>query len=380
MVWDAKQRGLALSVRPNGHMAWKCVYAFHGRARWYHIADARALGLAKAREVAEDVMYRVARGEDPQASRKAARTAGTFEELTTRYFKEWAQKKNRSWKQADALVRKHLLPSWAKLLATDISRSDVKSKIARINAPIVANQVLAAASAIFSWAIKEEVGGIRENPCRLVERNETKSRERVLSDTELAMFWSAFDHAGLVAGTALKLILLTGQRPGEVSHMRREHIEEGWWTLPGEPIPAVGWPGTKNAATHRIWLPVSAQKLIEEFDGLGFVLTGPRGGAVDRLDTAMRSICTALGAVRATPHDLRRTHGTTITSLGFGRDAMNRVQNHKEGGIGSVYDRFEYAEENKRVMEAAAARILSLAEGKLGTANVVNIRGPKISA
>jgi len=39
---------------------------------------------------------------------------------------------------------------------------------------------------------------------------------------------------------------------------------------------------------------------------------------------------------KVTPHDLRRTHGSTITALGFGRDAMNRIQNHREGGIASV--------------------------------------------
>jgi integrase len=72
---------------------------------------------------------------------------------------------------------------------------------------------------------------------------------------------------------------------------------------------------------------------------------------------------------RATPHDLRRTHGSTITALGFGRDAMNRVQNHKEGGIASVYDRHQYAEENKRVMEATAARIMMLVNGAVS--NVV---------
>jgi integrase len=78
----------------------------------------------------------------------------------------------------------------------------------------------------------------------------------------------------------------------------------------------------------------------------------------------MRSVCTKLGAERATPHDLRRTFSTTVTGLGFGRDALNRVTNHKEGGIASVYDRFGYSDENKRVMEAVAARIMSLVEGR----------------
>jgi len=87
----------------------------------------------------------------------------------------------------------------------------------------------------------------------------------------------------------------------------------------------------------------------------------------------MRALCTAHDIARLTPHDLRRTHGTCVTELGFGRDAMNRIQNHREGGIASVYDRHEYAEENKRVMEATAARIISLAKGERERSNVLRI-------
>jgi integrase len=245
-----------------------------------------------------------------------------------------------------------------------------------IAAPVLANQILAAASAIFSWAVKEEI--VASNPCRGVDRNATRSRERVLSDSELPRFWSAFDDAGLVVGTALKVVLLTGQRPGEVSHMRREHIVDGWWEMPGEPVPTLGWPGTKNGESHRVWLPKALQAAIVDLtdDGVtsGFVFAGPRGRAVDGLDAAMRAICAKLGVERATPHDLRRTHGSTITALGFGRDAMNRVQNHREGGIASVYDRHGYAGEAKRVMEAVAAKIMSLAEDRWADGKVVPLR------
>jgi hypothetical protein len=86
----------------------------------------------------------------------------------------------------------------------------------------------------------------------------------------------------------------------------------------------------------------------------------------------MRAICAELGITdKVTQHDLRRTHGTMVTGLGFGRDAMNRIQNHREGGIASVYDRHQYAEENRRVMETVAAHILTLAEGGPGIDNVV---------
>jgi hypothetical protein len=63
-----------------------------------------------------------------------------------------------------------------------------------------------------------------------------------------------------------------------------------------------------------------------------------------------------------------------ITRLGFGRDAMNRIQNHREGGIASVYDRHGYADEDKRIMEAVAARIMALAEGRSEDDKVVPIR------
>jgi hypothetical protein len=204
-VWDEKQRGLAVVVQPTGHKAWKCIYPFHGRPRWYHIGAVASIDLADARKLASRVMFKVAEGNDPAAERKAERSKGTFEELATRYVEEYAKRKNRSWQQADALVRRHLIPRWGKLKAGDISRSDVKAMMARVTAPIVANQTLAAASAIFAWAIREEI--VKTNPCQLVERNDTKARERVLSDSEIPKFWTAFDGAGLLQSTALKLIV-----------------------------------------------------------------------------------------------------------------------------------------------------------------------------
>jgi len=146
--------------------------------------------------------------------------------------------------------------------------------------------------------------------------------------------------------------------------MRREHIVDGWWQMPGSPDPKLGWPGTKNGEGHRVWLPKPALALLDQLDGKGFVFAGSRGKPVGRLSDTMADCCEKLKAERATAHDLRRTHGSTITGLGFGRDAMNRIQNHREGGIAGVYDRHGYAEENKRIMEAVAARIMTLVEGE----------------
>jgi integrase len=372
LIWDTHQRGLALRVQPTGNRSFVAVYSRHGRPRWLFLGKADAIALSDARTLAAKAMFAVAEGGDPAADKKAERGAGTFADLHGRYLEQYAKKHNKSWRQAAALVERFALPRWGKLQAGLITRADVKQLMARIEAPIAANQTLAAISAVFTWGIREEI--VAANPCKLVERNPTKSRERVLSESDIPKFWQAFGDLDPVRGRALKAILLLGQRPGEVAHMRREHIVDGWWQMPGAPVPTLQWPGTKNGADHRIWLPKPARALLTDTgDGSsGFVFAGLRGGPIDRLDDAMRDICAKLRVERATPHDLRRTHGSTVTALAFGRDAMNRIQNHREGGIASVYDRHHYADENKKIMETVAAKIISLIETRAD--NVVAFR------
>src|SRR5262247_3546722 len=188
LVWDSYQRGLALQIQPSGYRSFKLIYRFHNRPRWYHIGAADAIALADARKLAAELMLEVARGKDPAAERKAERGAGTFAEMAERYVEEYAKKKNKSWQQADALVRKHLIPRWGKLEAKSITRSDVRAVMGRIEAPVVANQTKAAASAIFTWAVRMEI--VTANPCAGVVDNETRSRDRVLSDSELPKFWA----------------------------------------------------------------------------------------------------------------------------------------------------------------------------------------------
>ena len=349
VYWDTQQHGLALAVQPSGHRAWKCIYTIRRRgARWYHLGNARAISLADARRLAGKTMVAVAEGGDPHADRLALRGQGSFEQVARRYVEEHASKRNKSWRQADALVAKYLLPRWAKLDIGSIRRADVKAIIAAIAAPVLANQVLAAASPIFSWAVRQDI--IAANPCVGVERNGTVSRERVLSDAEIAAFWPHLS-------APLKMILLTGQRPGEVAHQHRAHIvDERWWVMPGAPDPRTSWPGTKNAQSHRVWLSDPVHELLPD-------VLAAAGRSTLQLQQGMRDICARLGVVeKVTPHDLRRTFCSKVTALGFGRDAMNRVTNHKEGGIGDVYDRHRYQEENKKVMEAVARHIVTLAE------------------
>jgi integrase len=372
LVWDARQAGLAIKIERSGRRSWYCIYRHRGRPRWYRVASASAVGLADARRLAAKIMLQVAEGKDPQAERMAQRDAGTLAELAERYVNEHAKQRNKSWAQADRLVKKYLLPKWGKLDAKTVARADVLQMMSRIKAPVLANQVLAAASAVFSWAVKLEI--VPVNPCRGVERNQTRGRERVLGDGEVGPFWRAMEGVGL-RGMALRMILLTGARPGEVARMRREHIKDGWWTLPGLPDPAIGWCGVKNGRDHRVWLSRAARDIIAEVsDGeAGFVFEDCQ--AVNGLTTAMREICKQLGAERCTPHDLRRTFGTTVVRLGFGRDAMNRLLNHSSrDSVGDVYDRHRFEREDQQIVTAVADHVLALVAGKQRRGNVVRLR------
>ncbi len=398
LYWDTVQHGLVLSVEPTGHKSYKLIYSMRGRPRWFTIGSAQRIGLKEARQIAREKAAEVGRGVDVQAERMAMRKQATFEELAARYVEEHAKRRNKSWAQADALVRRYLLPRWGKLQAQDITRSDVRAVFNTLTdngSPVLANQVLAAASAVFSWAIKNEDAGIGFNPCLGIERNPTKPRERVLSERELPLVWHALDDVGLLQGCALRMVLLTGQRPGEVAHMRWQDLDNGehlltdnnghtytahggWWTLLGQPDVENGWPGTKNAQTPRVWLSTPALAILDDLDcnGEAFVFSGPRGKPVAELGQAMRRICRELRLNQPVrPHDLRRTHGTPITSLGFSRDQMNRIQNHREGGIASVYDRHNYAHEARIIQEAVAARI-EAAVGGGDTRNVVPMTSP----
>jgi hypothetical protein len=63
------------------------------------------------------------------------------------------------------------------------------------------------------------------------------------------------------------------------------------------------------------------------------------------------------------------------TGLGFGRDAMDRILNHKKSKKGKeknvidVYDRYEYGPQDKIIMESVAANIMALIDG--GAGNVI---------
>ena len=80
-----------------------------------------------------------------------------------------------------------------------------------------------------------------------------------------------------------------------------------------------------------------------------------------------------LGVPKFTSHDLRRTFATLIARFGFGRQALDRLLNHSDRGIATVYDRHQYHAEDQRIVDAVARHIARLVEGAEAD-NVVHLR------
>ena len=132
--------------------------------------------------------------------------------------------------------------------------------------------------------------------------------------------------------------------------------------MPGKP--QGDWPGTKNGRDHRVALSEPARDLIESH------LATSAGQASS---TLLKKLVAELGIERVTPHDLRRTCLTWITRLGFGRDAMDRVANHRTSSVTDVYDRHGYGEEDRRIMAAVARHVPASGRGDRQS-NVVALR------
>jgi hypothetical protein len=78
---------------------------------------------------------------------------------------------------------------------------------------------------------------------------------------------------------------------------------------------------------------------------------------------------------RFTKHDLRRTAMTGMTRLGVMRFIAQRVIGHKEPGVGSTYDRYDYLAEKadalRRWAEAVARTTQGAAPARLDLVDVL---------
>ena len=393
--------GFGIRVSPRGGKAWIWVYHFDGRPRRMTLgpyvtkddgaapgepADKKGIGLADARLKLAQARKLLERGIDPGdrevQTRKAERTAETLAELAEAYLEKWARPRKRSAAEDERILRKDVIPAWGKRKAQDITRRDVIALLDRIvdrGSPISANRTLAVVRRMFGWALSRDL--VPANPCTAVRApgKETR-RDRVLSVDEIAALWRALDNPPISKPIrlALKLQLASAQRKAEVigAEWSEFDLSEGIWTIPGE--------RAKNGLPHRVPLSVLAVAVLDEIRAMvpegresKWLFPSPRregsitGPAVDH---AMRDNRDALGTGDATPHDLRRTAASHMTSIGISRLVVSKILNHAEPGITAVYDRHSYDHEKRAALNAWGARLDEIVGARSERPKVLRMR------
>jgi integrase len=348
------------------------MYRSGGIKRRLTLGTYPAISLAAAREQAADALRAVAHGGDPATSKKSAREADTFAELSEEYLEGHAKPKKRTWKKDELVIRKDLAPRFGRLKATDVKRRDVIKLLDEIRergAPIQANRTLEILRKMYNWAISREI--VEHNPCHGIERPSPEHRrERVLTDSEIKAVWQSLGYETPRMAGMFKLRLLTAQRGGEVSRLRWQDIDidGGWWTIPPE--------FSKNGLAHRVPLSTSALEIIEGMreasgDGQWVFPSRTRTGPCTVIWKSVDRIRMHSG-VDFVPHDLRRTAASRMTGdLRINRLVVSKILNHAEPGVTATYDRHSYDKEKRLALDAWAARLEEIIENRPTSSNVV---------
>jgi integrase len=384
--------GLYIRVMPTGRKSWVFRYNFNGTPRRMTIGSYPALSLPQARERHALAMQEIDRSIDPgekaiEAKAKLKASPTVSEALAEFWERELQQKK--SGKETLRLLEKDVVPTWGKRKVADIKRRHIVLLLddIRDRAPIVGNRVHGALTRFFNFTA--ERGIIEDSPCTRIRKISEKGRSRVLTDGEIKLLWKALDLENkdvdlyAVSKLALKMILLTGQRPGEVCGMAWDEIDGDSWNIPAERM--------KGKEPHRVPLSDLTKRIIEDarvYSGTSkFIFTSPRSPlygfkkpekAKPKDDDAPMSSHALPRAMvrhwkemgfdteeRFTPHDLRRTVRTRLAEIGVSDVIAERVLGHKLQGMMATYNRHPYDVEKRQALglwERRLCEILGLTE------------------
>jgi len=395
--WRREGQGFSIRVLPSGEKLWYYIYTFEGKKRFMRLGEGNYpdVSIATARGAFEAARKRVSNGFDPLAEKEALkrdrRNALTVAELVAEYIEKYAKVEKKTWTEDKRCLEKEVIPLWGKLKAEDITRRDVRLLLEGIverGSPVMSNNTFEKIRKMFNYAEEKDI--VKLSPCYGVKKlTKTEPKERVLNDTEIITFWNGIDSAPLSdeIRKALKLILVTAQRPGEVIGLHSREVEGNWWTVPVE--------RAKNGKAHRVFLTPTAKEIIGNKEG--FIFESPRPVKVVTANTVSYApkaihVNAVSCAVRRcleepkdekqgeeltvnedekgptknlrmkswTPHDLRRTAATRLSELRYTDAIIDAILNHIKKGIIATYNKNNYDIEKQEALEAWERKLKSI--------------------
>jgi integrase len=283
--------------------------------------------VAAAREEAKRLKREIDGGADPVGAYQDSRAAPTIADLCTRFERDYIPRKRPSTQRVyRQQIAADILPALGKAKVAAVSHSDIDSFHHKLTsrAPTHANRTLAVLSKMFSLAVRW--GWRTDNPCRGIERNQEEKRHRYLSAAELTRLSEVLAKLDDVsAANAVRLLLLTGARRGELLSARWDDIDiyAGVWVKPGAT--------TKQKTQHRIPLSEAACRLLTEMQEQAdteWLFPARGGGHRAHINSAWDMLRKAAGIPDARLHDLRHTYATALASSGLGLPVIGALLGH----------------------------------------------------
>lgn len=371
-------KGFGVRITSGGATAFVLRYKADGKDRLLTIGEYRTWSLAAARTKAGAYRREIDNGADILEQRREERAAETLEDVAERYCKAHADKLA-SGRDVRTTFRKYLLPELGDKKIKDLRRRHVIAVVEDL-APKhgrTAALLLTYTKQLFAWAEDREI--IEASPIATLKASKVapelspRKRARVLDESEIQALWNLSEPPkGMHKKTllALKLILATGQRPGEVASMTWNEIQGKTWTIPADRR-------GKTEDAHTVPLTDTALELLKEAKALGrakakyvFEQRKDQPLEVSALGKAVKRCATALGNTEKgseglwRPHDLRRTMRTGLAAAGVSETVAETTIGHVRQGIAGVYDRHRYDNEKRAALEAWERRLLRIVSGE----------------
>ena len=381
VLWDEALAGFGVRVRSGGVKSYLVLY----RAGIGRGAPLRKVTIGKhgspwtpdtARIEAKRLLGKVAGGADPAGVKAERRKAETVADLAARFITEHAEakRKDRTAAEYRRLLDQIALPALGRKKIVDVTRADIaRLHHAGRDTPYQANRVVAVLSKMFNLA---EAWGVRpdgSNPCRHIERYPERGRERLLGTTELARLGDALTayDGSLYVPAAIKLLLFTGARLGEVLRLRWEYvnIERGEARLPDS-----------KTGAKTVYLPPPALAVLAALprvDSNAHVIVGQKeGAALVNLEKPWRAIRAAAGLRDVRLHDLRHAFASVGAMSGDSLLVIGKLLGHSQAATTHRYAHLA-ADPVKAAAAGIAGRIASALDGAPAGGDMVALRRRK---
>lgn len=386
-LFDATLPAFGLRVGDR-RKTWFLIYRFGGKQKRLTLGHYPALSLAEARAKAGEALALIDQGADPAIPRAEAREAAaspieTFSMAVDDFMAKYAEPRQKRPDLTRWFLGKYVLPVWRDRPVTEIRKRDVLALLDGLVADdngSVANRVFDILRKMFNWRLERSDDDTLRSPCDKVKLPApTRARSVRLDSAHVAAFWRAAEEAGYPFGPMYKLLLLTGQRRGEVASMRWDDLD-----LTGDRLWKLIPEQTKASRAHIVPLSRQAADIIKAipkqtinpgeppspyvFTTLGVRPVSGFGKAKDRMDKSManaRSEAEESTLPEWRVHDLRRTVTTGLSSLGVPEIIKERILNHAPRGVTQRhYDQWEYLDEKRDALDRWAAKVMGIVQPK----------------